>query len=251
MGRRVKPESERAPVQRYEFSSWLERLNRVFPPRGGFIEPLSVDWRNARRGRLTASKRAEIIYNRRPTEWNALIDELNHELSDDYQWEELDAPALRWGREHEKEAIANIELDGGFEMTDPGLVFDSEHPWIAATPDGWYKYDHKYQMILTTVQIKCPYYTKNHLATLYEKTLRPTYFYQVQWEAMVSRAQHIEFYSYDPRQPLLTRLVKIDVPVNKEVVDRLRANAVEFAKLFCSGEKLAIGEIHAEDVVWG
>lgn len=243
--RKVKPESERPPVQRYPYSAWVSRLNTVFPPHGRFIEPLSEDWRQARRGRLTASKRAEIIYNRRPAEWNALMDELNVELSPDYQWTEARGKALDWGRDHEKEALANIMLDHGRDVEDPGLLFHTEHPWIAATPDGIIVEDRK----RVSVQVKCPFNPRNHLDTLYSKTIRPVYFYQVQWEAMVSGADAIEFYSYDPRQPLATRLVRVDIPVQQKVVDRLYTNALEFGQMFVSGTKMAEGSTTPEGVI--
>lgn len=246
--RAVKPEAERAPHQRYPYSGWVQRLNKVFPPRGGFIEPLSEDWRNARRGRLTASKRAEIIYNRRPAEWNALADELEKELSPDYQWTEITGNrAMDWGREHEKEALGNIMLDYGFDVIDPGLRFDREHPWIAATPDGWHEGSETGE--LTTVQIKCPYLTKNHLDTLYTRSIKPVYYYQVQWEAMVSQARLIEFYSYDPRQPLATRLVRLPIERSEEVIDKLRRHALEFGEMFENRKRMAEGKTTASGVI--
>lgn len=243
--RKVKPESARAPVQQYAYSPWVQRLNKVFFPDGQFIEPLSERWRQARRGRLTASKRAEIIYNRRPAEWNALADEIEHELSPEYQWTEARGKALDWGRDHEKQAIANIELDYGRDVGDPGLLFHTEHPWIAATPDGLVTEGRK----RISVQIKCPYNPRNHLDTLYNKTLRPVYFYQVQWEGMVSGADEIEFYSFDPRQPLATRLVQLKIPVQQEVVDRLYTNALEFGHMIVTGSRMATGSTTPEGVI--
>lgn len=235
--RKGKPESERAPIQIYPFEAWLKKLYAVFPPHGDFIEPLSEEWRQARRGRLTASARAEIIYKRNPKSWNLLMDKLDHELSPDYQWTEANAKALSWGRDHEAEAISNIILDHGRDVQNPGLVFHQQHPWIAATPDGRVCEGRR----RASVQIKCPYDSKNHLATLYQKKLDPTYFYQIQWEAWVDRANEIEFYSYDPRQPLPTRLVRLDIPVNQKVLDTFRANALEFAAMYCSGTRMNTG----------
>ena len=246
--RKSKPESERAPIQVYLFEAWLKRLNAVFPPRGGFIEPLSEDWRQARRGRLTASLRAEIIYKRNPKSWNLLMDKLDAELSPDYQWTEVNnVRALNWGREHEKEALANVELNYGRDIEDPGLLFHSQHPFIAGTPDGLIRKANG----AISIQIKCPYDSKIHLAALYTKALSSLYYAQVQQEAWVSNANAIEFYSYDPRQPLVTRLVRLDVPVNKEFIARLETNALDFAALFCAGTRLATGKVTPMGVVGG
>jgi hypothetical protein len=243
--RKVKPESV-VPQQKYPYSLWVQRLNKVFFPDGQFIQPLSERWRLARRGRLTASMRAEIIYKRNPKSWNLLIDKINAELEPDYYKEEVHGvKALNWGRKYEPIAIANIMLDHGRDVIDPGLIFHREHPWMAATPDGSIRSGGR----RISIQIKCPYDAKNHLDMLYSKKVDPTYFYQVQWEAMIDEADDIEFYSYDHRQPLATRLVRIDMPVEQEVVDRLYRNALEFGDLFVSGKKLAIGKTVPEGVI--
>lgn len=247
--RKVKPESERAPMQVYPYTTWVQRLNKVFFPDGRFIEPLSERWRLARRGRLTASQRAEIIYKRNPKSWNLLIDKLNAELDPDYWRDEVrGVKALDWGRKYEPIAIANIMLDHGRDVIDPGLIFHPQHPWMAATPDGSIR--DKGRRI--SIQLKCPYDSKNHLDLLYAKDVYkadPTYFYQAQWEAMIDGADDIEFYSFDIRQPLVSRLVRIDMPVQAEIVDRMYRNALEFADLFCSGQKMQTGKTTPEGVI--
>lgn len=246
MGRRKK-EAERPPVQIYPFEVWLKKLNKVWFPRGGFIEPLSEEWRDARRGRLTASLRAEIIYKRNPKSWNLLMDKLDRELSPDYQWNDVSyVKALNWGRDHEKEALANVVLDYGDDITDPGLIFHRQHPFIAATPDGI----SLEKGIKTSIQVKCPHDSKIHLAMFYQKRIvDATYFYQVQWEAWVAKAQRAVFYSYDRRQPFATRLFKLDVPINEKVLDTFHTNALEFATMYCEGRRFNTGKTTAEGVV--
>ncbi len=233
MARRKKPGVPPPP-----WVSWVHRLDAVFLPDGKLIEPLSERWRQARRGRLTASERAAIIHDRRPAEWNALMDALDAELADDYQWVEKSAPALSWGRDNEKAALASIELAYGREVVEPGLIFHPELPFVAATPDGLIEDDKR-----VSIQVKCPYNPKNHLDTLYTKTLRPVYYMQVQWEAWVTKADEIEFYSFDPRQPLATRLVRLDIPVNREVLDRFSENVRDFATMYSQGRRLAEGKL--------
>ena len=222
------------------WAPWAQRLNEIFPIRNGTppIEPLSEEWRQARRGRLTASSRAILIAERNPAMWNRMMHEIDHELSPGYQWVEANAPALAWGRDHEKEAIANIMLNEADELTEPGLIFHPKYPFVAATPDGLI--DGK-----ISVQIKCPYNSKNHLETLYNKTIRPVYRYQTLWEAWCTGAKQIRFYSYDPRQPMKTQLVRLDIPVEQKVLDTFEKNAVEFAELFSQGKRLAEGRLSA------
>lgn len=237
---------QRVPMQVYPYTKWVQRLNKVFLPDGQFIEPLSERWRLARRGRLTASQRAEIIYKRNPKSWNLLIDKINAELEPDYFKDEVrNVKALDWGRKYEPVAISNIMLDHGRDVVDPGLIFHTQHPWMAATPDGSIRDGGR----RISIQIKCPYDSKNHLDMLYSKKVDPTYFYQCQWEAMIDGADDIEFYSFDIRQPLVSRLVRINMPVQSEIVDRLYKNALEFGDLFCSGQKLPTGKTTPEGVI--
>lgn len=219
------------------WAPWVARLDALFPRNGQFIKPLSEDWRQARRGRLTASERALVIAERSPALWNALLDTINVELSDDYQWTENTAPALEWGRTHESAAIANIELLHGEELTEPGLVFHPDFPFVAATPDAMGDGGN------VSIQIKCPYNPRNHLQMLYEKSLRPIYYHQVQWEAWVTNAAVSKFYSYDPRQPLATQLVELTIPVNAELLDKFRAGVQDFAAMLVEGRRLGTGTV--------
>lgn len=220
---------------------WTQRLEGVFPLDGQYIEPLSERWRQARRGRLTASTRASRIYHRRPDTWARLMDELESELAPDWQWTEVEnIRALDWGRQYEPAAIASIELATGADVTEPGLVFLKHRPYVAATPDAML--DGK-----VSVQIKCPLKPENHLEVLYTRKVPQVYFYQLQWEAWVTGAEELMFASYDHRQPLTTRLVLVDVPIDPKVVERFEANVTEFAALFNAGKRLADGKIVGTD----
>jgi hypothetical protein len=173
--------------------------------------------------------------------WNKMMREIEHELGPDYQWTEANAPALTWGRDHEKEALANITLIEGENIVDPGLLFHDKYPFVAATPDGMI--DGK-----ITVQIKCPYNSENHLTTLYQKTIKPVYRWQVLWEAWVAKAEAIRFYSYDPRQPMATQLVRLDIPVEQKALDILDRNTQDFATMFSQGKQLGEGRLRAEGI---
>ena len=117
-------------------------------------------WFTARRGRITASKRAEIIALGRPTPWAKLVADLNYDLGEDYIRESFTNEAMAWGNDHELEAIGNIELKLGADLVEPGLVFHRHYSYAAATPDAYIDAD-------TTVQIKCPFNPDNHLKYVY------------------------------------------------------------------------------------
>lgn len=225
------------------WAKWIERTNAIYYPADKYIFPLSEEWRRARRGRLTASERAITIHDRRPSAWNRLMDQLDAELLPTYQWEEKSAPALSWGREHEPGALANITLSEGHDIVDPGLIFHKKYPFVAATPDGVIGTDGG----PVSVQIKCPYNPDNHLRLLYggQSALKPVYYAQTQWELWVAGASAIKFYSYDPRQPAATQLVRLDLPADEKMLDTFDQNVQEFAELFSQGKRLAEGKLSA------
>lgn len=199
---------------------WIKRLDEIFPRDGEYIEPLSERWIQARRGRLTASSAAYPIkvYGKAIV---GLRDKLMAQMQDDYEWAELDLPALRWGRDYEKAALASIDLKLGTELVEPGTLFHPEFPFCSATPDGLID-GH------ISVQIKCPHKAAIHLETLYGKPLKPLYANQVQWEAWVSGADQILFASFDPEQPLSTRLYLREIPVDRELFGLFERHVKKF-----------------------
>lgn len=210
---------------------WTDELNRLFRPAewvGKKIMDRTPEWYLARRGRCTASKRAEQIHNGKAGVWQTMRREIEAELSDGYERDSFSNIYMEWGNKHEDQALANIELDLGTEADHPGLQFHPRYVCAAATPDFFIDSD-------ISGQIKCPYYEKNHLKFIYDQTLPSQYYYQVQWEAWVSQRKKIIFGSYDPRQPLSTRLALIHLDANMEVWDKFESNLERFRKMMDGG----------------
>lgn len=181
--------------------AWEKQLHRIFPVRRGGepIVGLTDDWFRARLGRITASVRAHTIAQGRDYEWQRMRDELWAELRPDYVSNPFSNEATRWGQDHEAEAIANIELETGFTLWEPGFVFHPDLDYAGATPD-------LYAADNITGQIKCPFNPKYHLETVHSQRVPTKYFHQIQFESFISGRERILFASYDPRQPLATRL---------------------------------------------
>lgn len=224
--------------------NWIQRLDEIFPPRttlgGNPIWPIvanTPDWYRARRGRLTASKRAEIIGEYHPPAIAAMAEELTQELSDDWKRKTFSNEAMDWGRNYERQALTSLELELGLldEMREPGLLFHPQRPYVGATPDAFIQYPNK----LVTVQVKCPYNPKNHAKVRYEQAISVTYWHQVQWEAWVSGADEILFVSYDPRQPVVSQLVLLPIPVHVGMRNQYAQNCDKFKKFFETGAQTA------------
>lgn len=186
--------------------TWEQRLGELFAVRRGPgtdpIMSLTDDWFKARLGRITASVRAHTIAQGKEFEWGRLRDELKAEMLPDYVSNPFSNEATRWGQDHEAQAIANVELETGLTLWEPGFVFHPELDYAGATPDF-------FADETVTGQIKCPFNPKYHLETVRSQKVPTKYFHQVQFESYISRRERILFCSFDPRQPLATRLCMI------------------------------------------
>lgn len=223
-------------------SNWVERLHEIHPLSNAYIKANTTEWYNARRGRLTASTRAQQIYLRQ--DWPTLYKEIVAEL--DHGWLRVprESVAMNWGRDNESRALATLELELGVTIEDPGLIINANWPFIAGTPDGVFR---RANGRLVSVQVKCPYNPQRHLDNVYGGgAIKQQYFYQVQWEAMLLGADDILFASYDPRQPLKTQLVMIDIPVSVDIQNQFLQNALEFQKAIDSGFSPTVGRMRVD-----
>lgn len=219
-------------------SNWISRLHEIHPLSTAYIKSNTPEWYNARRGRLTASTRAQLIYCKQG--WPTMLKEIWAELAPDWKREPRDSVAMSWGRDNESRALATIELELGVEIQDPGLIINPKWPFIAGTPDGVFERNGK----RVSVQVKCPYNPQRHLDNVYGGgSINEQYFYQVHWEAMLLGADEILFVSYDPRQPLKTQLALIDIPVSVDIQMQFLQNALEFAKAVDSGTAPTVGRL--------
>lgn len=206
---------------------WIARLDELWPRDGRYVKPLTEEWRQARRGRLTASSAAYPI-----KVYGKAIETLRQkilgELEPTWKWRELSLPQLDWGRQYEPAAIANIELALGTDIVDPGCLFHPRFPYCSATPDG----------IIDghiSLQIKCPHNAQIHLDTFYGKKLKPLYALQTQFEAWVSGCDEIIFASFDPEQPIATQLHIREIPVDPVIQEIFEENVVRFKHLIETG----------------
>lgn len=110
------------------------------------------------------------------------------------EWREVSARSLAWGKDHEQEARARYEITNGVAVSETGLIFHSDTPWIAVSPDGLVGDE-------GGVEIKCPETSKEHIRHI-EKGLPPIYKPQVQGCLWITGRKWWDFVSYDPRMPI-------------------------------------------------
>ena len=176
-------------------------------------------WLGARRGRVTASKRAhQILYSRDAT-LNIMMDQMATEMTKEVE-EGFSTKATEHGHAFEPQAINEYDmarLSFGEIRKSPGMFIHPLWDIASATPDFFEGDD-------VTGQIKCPFKEANHLALLHFgcRKVNANYYTQVQFEAFVTGRDKIVFISYHPEVPPTNQLSIEEIPVCEKTHDKFR-----------------------------
>jgi hypothetical protein len=177
-------------------------------------------WLDARRGRITASKRAHMMLHSREMTIGRMMDEmaeeLHHPAVDGYG-----GKATEHGHAFEDQAINEYDmgrLTTGVIIKTPGMFIHRKWDIASATPDFFEGDD-------TTGQVKCPFLLKNHLNLLHfgVRMVNLQYYTQVQFESFITRRPKIVFVSYHPDAPATNQL-------HVELIDRDMPMHTKFGK---------------------
>jgi len=157
-------------------------------------EQHSPEWRELRRGNITASRIAEL---------KPLVKGDESQKSKDYKLELLSeilslrmaehyvSPAMDWGIQTEPLAREEYELKTGLMVDRIGFVIHPRLPRCGASPDGLVGDD-------GLVEIKCPN-TSTHLQYLISGVVPDKYKPQMYWQMACCERQWCDFVSFDPR----------------------------------------------------
>lgn len=194
---------------------WVAELQQLWVPGPHVVRTMSDEWKQARRGRLTASSRARSIAGPRAVQnFPKLRDKIMHELSPKYEWVEQQFAATEWGNRYERDALDAMEQALGLSPTEtcePGFILHPERPYCGGTPDALI-----YRDKITAAQVKCPHDKEIHKKTLMTRQISDrVYWYQIQWEGWLVNATELLFMSFDPRQKRRERrLVMLPIAVD-------------------------------------
>lgn len=160
----------------------------------------SYEWLLARCGKITASNFHDVItrskkkvgdefpyLKARETYKEILV----AEILTGQPAEEINAYAMRHGKEYEPLARATYEMKTGNDVLDVGLVLHPGFEFIGASPDGLIGED-------GGIEIKCPKNSTIHLNT-WANGLPPEHVGQIQGGLFVTGRQWWDFVSFDPR----------------------------------------------------
>ena len=157
----------------------------------------SPEWLEARAGKVTASRIADVLAKVKTGEAAGRRDYRAQMVAEILTGRPQESgfmnDAMRWGTEQEPYARAAYECQAGVLVDQVGMVL---HPSIergAASPDGLVDPD-------GLVEIKCPN-TATHLDYLLDGTVPAKYQPQMLWQMACTGRDWCDFVSFDPRLP--------------------------------------------------
>ncbi|MBD9453279.1 YqaJ viral recombinase family protein [Rhizobium sp. RHZ02] len=183
----------------------------------------SEEWLEIRKGKVTASRVADIIAKTQKgyaASRAKYAGELLVERLTGVSPERFTNAAMAWGTEMEPRARAAYEYNRVAKVDLIGFVM---HPTIAdsgASPDGLVGDD-------GLIEIKCPE-THTHIKTLKGRAVPTDYATQIQWQLACTGRKWCDFVSYDPRMPEAMQFFCVRVHRVPEIIEELEKEVITF-----------------------
>lgn len=186
------------------------------------MEQYSPEWWQARLGKATASKIADIMAKtksgysagRKNYEAQLIAERLTGTAPPSFT-----NAAMQWGTDTEPQARAAYEFANDIEVVEVGFI---DHPTIlmsGASPDG--------VVGEGLLEIKCPN-TATHLDTLIGGKVPKIYITQMMWQMACMEKEWCDFVSFDPRLPETMQMFVARVHYDKDVVADMENEVVKF-----------------------
>ena len=188
------------------------------------VEQRSDAWFQARLGKVTASKVADVIAKTRSgysSSRDNYMAQLICERLTGQQGESFTNSAMQWGVDTEPLARSAYESQNEL-VEEVGFI---PHPRIemsGASPDG-------YVGLFGMLEIKCPN-TATHIDTLLSQQAPAKYVTQMQWQMACTGRKWCDFVSFDPRMPKELQLFIKRIDRDDAYIDMLEKEVVSFLK---------------------
>lgn len=175
----------------------------------------SEEWREARLGRVTASRVSDIIAKTKTGSAASRANyaaELIAERLTGMPQERYQNSAMEWGIQTEPEARAAYEFYRDVTVEEVGFIPHPDIPMSGASPDGLVGDN-------GLVEIKCPNLA-THISTLLIPAVPRNYMTQIHWQMACTGRQWCDFVSYDPRMPedlqlFVKRVHRVDARIDE------------------------------------
>lgn len=196
------------------------------------IEQGSESWLKLRLGLVSASRFKDVMTNpRSKTELfsataKSYMLELIAEILTGEQ-KEVSGKALEWGSNNEINAQNEYAFEKGVKVEEVGICL-TDNMLIGASPDGFVGDD-------GGLEIKCPFNSANHIATVISNEMPKEHMAQVQGNMLVNGRRWWDFVSYDPRidgegRIFITRITRDDEYIEKLQI-KLTAFLIEMKRI--------------------
>ncbi|MBL4886790.1 MAG: YqaJ viral recombinase family protein [Planctomycetaceae bacterium] len=193
------------------------------------IEQGSEEWLRLRLGLVSASRFKDLM-----TEPKSKADKENGVLSataKTYMMEliaeiltgkqkEISGRPLDWGKDNEKSAQIEYSFEQGVTVDEIGICLTGDKQ-IGASPDGFVG-DYG------GLEIKCPYNSAIHIATILSDVMPKEHMAQVQGNMLVNDRKWWDFVSYDPRIDGEGRIFITRINRDDEYIEKLQIKLTAF-----------------------
>ncbi len=183
----------------------------------------SAEWHQARLGKVTASKVADVMARTKSgyaaTRANYAAQLIIERLTGQ-PTESFTNDAMRWGTEKEPEARRAYAFRTDNDVAEVGFVDHAAISMAGASPDGLIGDD-------GLLEIKCPN-TATHLDTLQTGAPPAKYVSQMLWQMACTGRQWCDFVSYDPRLPEDFRIFIARVERDDDAIAQMETEVVAF-----------------------
>jgi len=187
------------------------------------IEQGSDAWHELRRGKVTASRVADILAKTKTgpsaSRQNYLIELALQQVTKTIE-ESYTNAAMEWGVQNEGLARCAYEVKTGNFVDQVAFI---DHPTIAGfgcSPDGIVGDS-------GLIEIKCPN-SATHWSYIKSNEPPNKYFIQMQAQMAVTGAKWCDFVSFDPRMPERSQLLVVNVPRDAEFILYMEAEIKQF-----------------------
>ena len=187
------------------------------------MEQRTDEWYEARLGKVTASRVADIIAKTKTAYSSSRGSYMNELLCERLTGKRnafFQTAAMAWGTNTEPMAALAYEAKTGNLVEGVGFV---PHPTIeaaGASPDGLVEHD-------GLIEIKCPN-TSTHLDTVLASIPPAKYVTQMQWQMACTGRKWCDLVSYDPRLPEHMQLFMARVPRDEAYIQEITKEVTAF-----------------------
>lgn len=197
------------------------------------IEQGTPEWHELRRGKVTASRVADILAKTKTgpsaSRQNYLIELALQRITKTIEPSYTNA-AMEWGTQTEPQARVAYEVKTGNFVDQVPFIDHPTLQWFGCSPDGLVDKD-------GLLEIKCPN-SATHWEYFKAKEPPKKYFIQMQAQMAVTGAKWCDFVSFDPRMPERSQLLIVNVARDPEFILYMEAEIQIFLNEVAAEVKL-------------